>query len=138
MQQRRSNDRPTLPPGFDVARYAKVSDAQLARAEKLAEESAQGAPAQAKRSEIRIAAHPETDREGDDVSWARTISGSPYCTMTASALQRLPLDNRAAFLLSLMDGTVEVDVLVEISSMERPEVLRILRDLYESGVVNFR
>jgi hypothetical protein len=58
--------------------------------------------------------------------------------MTPSALQNLPLDNRAGFLLSRMDGVLDLDMLVEVSGMSRDEVLRIVRDLVESGVVDFR
>jgi len=135
-------DRPTLPPGFDVARYAKDSDEQLARAEPVTppppapdgDEEAPGTP----RSETRLVTRPGMGAATPDEAWARTVVGAPFCTMTSETLVRLPLDHRTGFLLSLMDGAVDLDMLAEISSMKREEVLRIVRDLYESGVVDFR
>jgi predicted HTH domain antitoxin len=37
-----------------------------------------------------------------------------------------------------MDGAIDLDTMVEIAGMERGEVLRLVRDLFESGVVDFR
>jgi hypothetical protein len=58
--------------------------------------------------------------------------------MPVDLLKRLPLDHRAGFLLSLMDGAIDLDTMVEIAGMPRREVLRLVRDLFESGVVDFR
>jgi len=58
--------------------------------------------------------------------------------MTLDLLKRLPLDHRAGFLLSLMDGAMDLETMVEIAGMPREDVLRVVRDLYESGVVDFR
>ena len=58
--------------------------------------------------------------------------------MTADELKRLPLDHRAGFLLSLMDGAMDLETLVEVAGMPQGEVLRLVRDLFESGVVDFR
>jgi hypothetical protein len=35
-----------------------------------------------------------------------------------------------------MDGTLDLETLVEVSGMAREEVLRIVRDLHDSGVVD--
>jgi DNA-binding IclR family transcriptional regulator len=40
--------------------------------------------------------------------------------------------------MSLMDGQLDLPTLAEISGMPREEVLRLVRGLYESGVVDFR
>jgi hypothetical protein len=37
-----------------------------------------------------------------------------------------------------MDGAVELETMVEIAGIPREEVLRLVRDLFESGVVDFR
>jgi hypothetical protein len=41
-------------------------------------------------------------------------------------------------LLSLMDGTMDLATVVEVSAMPRNDALRVVRDLFESGVVAFR
>jgi len=71
-------------------------------------------------------------------AWARLMSGCPVVAMTADALRRLPLDHRAGFVLSLMDGTIELDTVIELCSMPRDEALTLIRDLYESEVVRFK
>jgi hypothetical protein len=135
-------DRPTIPPGFDVARFARDSDEKVARAEPVTPPPPSGdreedAPV-TQRSETRLATRPGMGATTTDEAWARTVAGAPFCTMTHETLKRLPLDHRAGFLISLMDGAVDLEVLVEISSMKREEVLRTVRDLHESGVVDFR
>jgi hypothetical protein len=141
MQQSQRDERPTLPPGFDVARYAKDSDAQLRRAEQSASVPPTSGPVrktEEPRSETRIASRPEMPATLTDEEWARTVVGAPFCAMNPATLRGLPLDPRAAFLLSLMDGAMDIEVLAEISSMDRQEVLRTVRDLFDTGVVDFR
>jgi DNA-binding IclR family transcriptional regulator len=58
--------------------------------------------------------------------------------MPIEALKRLPLDHRAGYLLSRMDGMVDLETLVAIAALPRSEVLRMVRDLVDSGVVAFR
>jgi hypothetical protein len=126
---------PTIPPGFDVARYARDSDERMARVEPPPTDDDDGPPT--KRSEVRLLTRPEMGSVVTDEGWARTMTGSPVCTMDPATLKRLPLDHRAGFLLSLMDGRTELETLLELACMPREEVLRVVRDLYESGVVEF-
>ncbi len=53
-------------------------------------------------------------------------------------LKGMPLDHRAAYLLSWMDGTIDLDTLIEVATMPREEVLRLVRKLFDSGLVEFR
>ena len=64
--------------------------------------------------------------------------GRPVVSMSPEVIKRLPLDHRAGFVISLIDGTLDLDTIVEVSCMDREEVLRIVRDLGELGVVAFR
>jgi hypothetical protein len=74
-----------------------------------------------------------------DDAWARTMAERfPVVVMAVDVLKRLPLDHRAGFLLSLMDGSADLETVVEIACMPRDVVLRVVRDLFESGVVDFR
>lgn len=64
--------------------------------------------------------------------------GNLHVRLEGEALKRLPLDHRAGFLLSLMDGSLDIESLVEVSGMPRDEALRIVRDLHDSGVIDVR
>jgi hypothetical protein len=130
------NDWPTLPPAFDVAKFAKESDERIAVAKEAPPDPE---PVVAlDESGIRLLTRPEMRAALTDDSWARTMKGVPVVVMPVHLLKRLPLDHRAGFLLSLMDGAMDLDTMVEIAGMDRGEVLRLVRDLFESGVVDFR
>jgi hypothetical protein len=66
------------------------------------------------------------------------MSGVPFVALTGDALKRLPLDHRAGFVLSLMDGSLDVETVIELCGMPRHEALSLIRDLFESDVVRFR
>jgi hypothetical protein len=122
------SDRPTIPPSFDVAKFAKDSDAHISSASPVT-------PPPEPASEVRLMTRPRIDAVTHE-TWARAMKGALKVRLGADDLKRLPLDHRAGFVLSLMDGTLEIDTLVEVSGMPRDEVLRIVRDLYDSGVVD--
>jgi hypothetical protein len=95
-----------------------------------------------KPSEVRIATRPQWRAMSDDAMtnemWARTLVGTPVVTMTGESLRRLPLDHRAGFVMSLMDGSIDLETIVELCGMEREEALGLVRDLHSSGVIVFR
>jgi hypothetical protein len=100
-------------------------------------------PGQAnKPSEVRIATRPQWRAISDEAltneMWARTLVGTPVVTMTGESLRRLPLDHRAGFVMSLMDGSMDLEMIVELCGMEREEALGLVRDLHASGVIVFR
>lgn len=136
------SDRPTMPPAFDVERYAKESDARIGTVLPVLpdEEPEPGpdTPPATPCSEVRLMTRPDMGAVATDETWARSVTGAPVVVMAADALKRLPLDHRAGFLLSMMDGAIDLDTLAEIAAMPRVEVLRVVRDLFESGVVEFR
>jgi hypothetical protein len=143
----RSSERPTIPPDFDVEDFARSSDRRLVRAapveaqgpEALDDDSAEfPLEGETKRSEVRIATRPQWGRPITNDAWARSRLGSPVVTMESESLKRLPLDHRAGFVLSLMDGSIDLDTVIDLCGMEREEALDLVRDLYESGVVAFR
>jgi hypothetical protein len=122
------SDRPTIPPSFDVVKFAKDSDAHISSASPVT-------PPAEPRSEVRLMTRPRIDPVTHE-TWARAMKGTLQVRLGAEDLKRLPLDHRAGFVLSRMDGTLDIDTLVEVSGMPRDEVLRIVRDLYDSGVVD--
>jgi hypothetical protein len=142
----RKSERPTVPPEFDVAKYAKDSDENIVgvRLSQLALERQQqqrqrlNEPASLPRSETRLSTRPSMGAITTDEAWARSMTGAPVVVVPTAELVRLPLDHRAGFLLSRMDGFIDLDTLVEVSSMRRADALRLVRDLCESGIVEFR
>ncbi len=125
------SDRPTVPPSFDFEEFARDSDSRVAAAMPVAE------PAEPE-SQVRLATRPAFGATVTDEAWARTARGALVVAMAPDVLCRLPLDHRAGFLLSQMDGATDLETLISIGPMPRAEALRILRDLFECGVVDFK
>lgn len=128
----RRSDLPTVPPPFNVDCFAKDSDAKLKAANLPAGDQ------QTLQSERRLVTRPAMGAAATDEAWARKMTGAIATTTPLDQLKKMPLDHRAGYLLSWMDGTIDLDTLVEVSTMPRDEVLRIVRGLFESGVVVFR
>jgi hypothetical protein len=63
------------------------------------------------------------------------LAAVPRLAVTAEGLHLLPLDSRAAYLLSLMDGRCTLDTILDICDMPRDEAIGILTHLVQLGVV---
>jgi hypothetical protein len=72
-----------------------------------------------------------------DEAWARSMTGAPVVVAAPADLVKLPLDHRAGFLMSRMDGFMDLDTVIEISTLKRALALRIVRDLCDAGVIEF-
>jgi hypothetical protein len=129
---RRRSELPTVPPPFNVARFAKDSEAKVTVVPPLDEGSGEF------KSERRLVTRPRMAAVVTDEAWARQMKGTLTAVHPLESLIGMPLDHRAGYLISWMDGSIDLDTLVEISTMPRGEVLRIVRDLFDSGIVDFR
>ena len=89
-------------------------------------------------SEARLAARPPIGDLLGLEAWASQASGTLVVIAPVEALKQMPLDHRAGFLLSLMDGTVDLETLIDVSGMARDDVLSIVQELHEVGAVDFR
>lgn len=56
--------------------------------------------------------------------------------MSVMQISKLRLDHRSGFLLANIDGRTNVRTLIDVASMTRAEVERILRQLTALGVVS--
>ena len=130
---RQRSERPTVPPSFDVAQYASESDARWS-----APFSKRDEELPAPNSEVRLTTQPYWDKPVSDEAWAQAMEGTPSVSISSEELKRLPLGHRAGFLLSRLDGATDLETLVELAAMPRDETLRLLRDLFQRGVVTFR
>lgn len=65
-------------------------------------------------------------------------SAVPWLVVTHDDLRRLPLDARAGFVVSLLDGRCTVEMLLDLSGLPEDETLEILRELVRLGAVELR
>jgi hypothetical protein len=132
------SDRPTVPPAFDVAQYAKDSDARIGAARPLSlVDPVIPPPPRQPKSERRLVSRTKVDAVLSDETWAGSMEGSPSVRLQGEQLKQLPLDHKAGFLMSRMDGSTDLETIVAVSAMPRAEALRLLRDLYDAGVIAF-
>jgi hypothetical protein len=75
---------------------------------------------------------------GSDIRSILRLDAIPWLVVTYDALRELPLDPRAGFVASLVDGRCTVEVLLDISGMPEDETLEILRELVRLGAVEMR
>jgi hypothetical protein len=71
---------------------------------------------------------------------ARLGSGDrvPIVIVPRAQLQWLSIDHRAGFILSLIDGSSTLEMVVDVSGMQRLDALRILQELVQQRIVAFR
>jgi hypothetical protein len=147
------NELPTVPPPFNIDRFAQDSEARI-RARDAAPLS-EPAPASSSfrtdpaplatgdaeaddpKSERRLATRSNPESATPE-AWARSMTGLPRLAVPFDLLKAMPLDHRAGYVLSLMDGSIDLETMADISTIPRDEVLRIVRYLYEGGIVEFR
>jgi hypothetical protein len=62
----------------------------------------------------------------------------PFTRASREAALRVPLDHWAGFVLSLIDGAVSVEDIVDASSLPEVEALRLLCELRDRGLIDVR
>ena len=62
----------------------------------------------------------------------------PWIVIGADELRSLPLNHIEGFVLSLVDGTLTLEQILDLSSMSRQETLAIVRSLLIRGVIEAR
>jgi hypothetical protein len=65
-------------------------------------------------------------------------SGVPWLVVTYDELRELPLDPRAGYIVSLIDGRSTVEVIVDIATLPEGEALLILGELRRLGAIEVR
>jgi len=63
------------------------------------------------------------------------LGAVPRLAVTAEGLHILPLDSRAAYLLSLLDGRCNLDTVLDLCDMARDEAVSILTHLIQLGAI---
>ncbi len=62
----------------------------------------------------------------------------PLVVVPRTQMRWLSIDHRAGFILSLIDGTVTVETILDLSGMPRLDALRILHELVQQKIVAFK
>lgn len=151
------DDRPTVLPPFDADAFARESEMSLRSARPANDETTtdearrlllEGQPEEAlfllaprletmpKDAEARLLSN-ECSAALERDCWSAIGSGSAIFGTTASAeeLKGFALDHVSGFLLSLMDGVTDVDLVLDICGLPRLLALRHLRRLVVRGIV---
>ena len=62
----------------------------------------------------------------------------PTVLVPRAQMRWLSMDHRAGFVLSLIDGSSSVDMILDVSGMPKLDALRILHELVQQKIVSFR
>ncbi|HXN33432.1 MAG TPA: hypothetical protein VN894_16300 [Polyangiaceae bacterium] len=62
----------------------------------------------------------------------------PMVMVPRAQMRWLSMDHRAGFVLSLIDGSSSVEMILDVSGMPKLDALRILYDLVQQKIVSFR
>lgn len=101
-------------------------------------------------AELRLAANPadtEAQRYAQDcrrvlikmqISRLGSLQQVAELAIDRDELQWLSLDHRAGFILSLVDGQLTIDDLLDICGMQRLDALQIVAELVEKKVLHLR
>jgi hypothetical protein len=106
--------RPTVPGGFD-------------------------AQTSVRRTEVPVAT--KTPAPSDDqppsgiVLRLEVLAGVPRLVVSMPELKAMPLDDRAGFILSFVDGAYTVEMILDACAMRRDDALAILGQLVARGVI---
>ncbi len=80
----------------------------------------------------------EREEPTSEVRPALHLHRVPWLMITLDRLQELPIDPRAAFLISLVDGQCSVETIADIAAMPRGEVAETFGMLEELGAIELR
>lgn len=80
----------------------------------------------------------DAENETSQVRTVVCLHGVPWLMATYDALRGMPLDSRAGFVVSLIDGRSTVAMILDMAAMPENETLGILADLLRLGAIEVR
>jgi hypothetical protein len=75
---------------------------------------------------------------GSDVRPMVPLFAVPWLIVTYDDLRSMPLDPRAAFVISRIDGQSSVEMLLDLCTLPEDETLDIVADLVRLGAIELR
>lgn len=148
-------ERPTLVPKFDVEGFAmrvsgEVRGPQATITDEAAVEAARlqslpsapparkpsDAPADASKGAGKATPAAGLQEVKDPMDVLGSLSFVPRHIISVDQLTRMQLDHHAGFLLTLVDGVLSFETIVDVCGMPRADALRVLADLVRRGVIS--
>jgi hypothetical protein len=80
----------------------------------------------------------DLDAPSSEVRPVLSLLAVPCLSITLNGLRSLPLDPRAGYLVSLMDGHCTVEMILDVCPLERDEALGVLTRLLQLGAIELR
>jgi hypothetical protein len=80
----------------------------------------------------------EFEQSSSDIRPLMPLHAVPWFVRTVDQLKALPLDPRAALLVSLMDGRCTVEMILDMSGIREDDAIDILARMLELGVIELR
>ena len=62
----------------------------------------------------------------------------PLVVVPRAQMRWLSIDHRAGFVLSLIDGSSSIEMILDVSGMPKLDALRILHELVQQKIVSFK
>jgi hypothetical protein len=66
------------------------------------------------------------------------LERTPMVVVPRTQMRWLSMDHRAGFILSLIDGSSSIEMILDVSGMSKLDALRILHELVQQKIVAFR
>jgi hypothetical protein len=80
----------------------------------------------------------EFETSSSDIRPLMPLHAVPWFIRTVDQLKTLPLDPRAALLVSLMDGRCTVEMILDMSGIREDDAIDILARMLELGIIELR
>jgi hypothetical protein len=106
-------ERPTVP-GFDATAFLRLAEMRV---------------------EAKTAADPEETPPSGIILRREVLRKVPRLAVSMNELRTLPLDHRAGFIVSFVDGTYSIEMILDVCAMRRQDALEILGELAARGVI---
>jgi hypothetical protein len=128
------DDEETKRAWFDFVEFAREQDRRARSGELEAVPSAKPATQSAERPMSSHRPHAPGEPELPEARWASI----PSMAVSEDALKGYFLDSRSAYLVSLIDGAMDLELLYAVSGMQPQELLLRIRDLVDLGILRLR
>lgn len=150
MEDMGASERPTLTPPFDPAAFARESESKLRVSVPMPMDPKSSGTLRRADPLAHAAALPreepvhfdENDRITSELplptSVRLTTASVPVLAMSAAQMRGMQLDHRAGFILSHVDGVSSVETILDVSGMQGSEVLALLQELLDKGIISAR
>ena len=78
------------------------------------------------------------EEDSGEIQRVVPMDAVPWLLVTFDQLRHLPIDPRAGFLVSLIDGRSTVEMIVDLAGLPKPLTLRILAKLMALKAIELR